>query len=300
MSQIWTVFKIRLAAGSDDYTEEVLGNALAFYDHCGYFEAQPAEDNTGAEWHVYFDPATAPLDFTATFPQAAEQFQLSFDSVFGPFESPRENWHDAWRQYFRPVEITSRTVIVPSWEEHLATAYEKLNRLVLRIEPGMAFGTGTHATTQVCLKIAERLINPGDRVLDAGTGSAILAIAAAKLGASYALGFDLDPDVKDNAADNIALNRVPEGVIDIRIEPLENIAPESYDFIFCNMLSHEFQPLLPELARRLKAGTGKLLLSGLLVEEESKVREWLSDPKVALRAAETETSGEWMAIVAMP
>src|SRR5690606_18302013 len=144
-------------------------------------------------------------------------------SVQGPVESPRENWHDAWRQYFRPVEISSRTVIVPSWEEHLAKAYEELGKLVLRIEPGMAFGTGTHATTQLCVRIAERLVRPGDTVLAAGTGSAFLAIAAAKLGVKHVLGFDLDPDVIDNAADNPRLNNVAEGLVDIQIVPLEEL-----------------------------------------------------------------------------
>lgn len=300
MSQIWSIYKIQLPAGDSTNAEESLGNALAAYDHCGYYEAKAPADDAGAEWHVYFDPATVPLDFAVTFKEMATAFELAYESVFGPFESPRENWHDAWRQYFRPVELTSRTVIVPSWEEHLATAYEQLGKLVLRIEPGMAFGTGTHATTQLCLKMAERLLRPGDQVLDAGTGSAILAIAAAKLGASHVLGFDLDPDVRDNASDNIRLNSVPEGVIEIRIAALDALPPASYDFIFCNMLSHEFEPLLPGLAKMLKAGTGRLLLSGMLLEEEETVKQWLNRPDVALRSVETDTSGEWLAIVAMP
>jgi ribosomal protein L11 methyltransferase len=300
MNQIWSVYKVRLAGGDNSQAEEQLGNAVAAYDHCGYYEAKAATPDEGAEWHVYFDPATAPRDFPVTFADAAKVFDLQIAGVHGPFESPRENWHDAWRQYFRPVEITSRTVIVPSWEEHLATAYEQLNKLVLRIEPGMAFGTGTHATTQLCLKLAERLVRPGDRVLDAGTGSAILAIAAAKLGASYVLGFDLDPDVEENAADNIRLNHVPEGVVDIRIAALDALPHDVYDVIICNMLSHEFQPLLADLAKMLKAGTGHLLLSGMLLEEEETVKGWLASSDVNLRCAETETSGEWLAMVAIP
>jgi ribosomal protein L11 methyltransferase len=301
MSQIWSVFKVRLPRGADsDIHEELLGNALAMYDHVGYFEAKPATDDAGPEWHVYFDPATAPLDFSESFRRAAEDFGLQLEAVHGPFESPRENWHDAWRQYFRPVEVTSRTVIVPSWEEHLAKAYENMGKLVLRIEPGMAFGTGTHATTQLCLRIAERVVRPGDEVLDAGTGSAILAIAAAKLGAKRVLGFDLDPDVVDNAADNLALNHVAPETVEIRITALEDLPLEAYDVILCNMLSHEFEPLLPALARRLRSGTGRLVLSGLLTEEEDEVRSWLTRPEVALRAQETLQSGEWSAIVATP
>lgn len=291
---------MRLAASADESVEETLGNALAMYDHCGYYEAKPATADAGAEWHVYFDPATAPLDFSETFTQDAKNFGLPLVSAQGPVESPRENWHDAWRQYFRPVEITSRTVIVPSWEEHLAKAYEELGKIVLRIEPGMAFGTGTHATTQLCLKLAERLVCPGDNVLDAGTGSAILAIAAAKLGAKNVLGFDLDPDVVDNATDNLHLNKVPDGAVDVQIVGLDDLPLAQYDLIFCNMLSHEFEPLLPGLASRLKAGSGRLLLSGLLTEEEAEVKSWLARPGVDLRAQETAQSGEWTAIVAVP
>lgn len=300
MSQIWSVFKMKLqpTAGAD--AEEQLGNALAGYDHCGYYEAREAAEGEGAEWHVYFDPETTPLDFSRTFAEAAQTFGLPLTTVLGPFESPRENWHDAWRQYFRPVEVTARTVIVPSWEEHLAQAYEQLHRLVLRIEPGMAFGTGTHATTQLCLKLAERLVQPGDAVLDAGTGSAILAIAAAKLGAGRVVGFDLDPDIEENAADNLKLNHVDPATVDIRVARLEDLPLELFDVIFCNMLSHEFEPLLPALASRLRAGSGRLLLSGMLLDEEQTVKGWLARPDVNLRCAETDTSGEWLAMVAVP
>ncbi len=300
MNQIWSVYKIRLTADVGESSEELLGNALSMYDHCGYYEAKAPDNGEGAEWHVYFDPATVPMDFTLTFVEQAKIFDLPIVGVHGPFESPRENWHDAWRQYFRPVEVTSRTVIVPSWEEHLATAYEQLNKLVLRIEPGMAFGTGTHATTQLCLKIAERLVRPGATVLDAGTGSGILAIAAAKLGASKVLGFDLDPDVQSNAADNLHLNKVEPEVVEVRIVGLDDLPLDPYDVIFCNMLSHEFEPLLPGLAKRLKAASGRLLLSGMLLEEEETVRGWLARPDVALCCVETDQSGEWLAIVAAP
>lgn len=109
------------------------------------------------------------------------------------------DWADAWKQYFKPVRITERLTIKPSWEEYTAGPGE----IILDLDPGMAFGTGTHATTSLCLKALERRLQTGDEVIDVGTGSGILAIAAAKLGASAILALDLDPVAVTVAEENV-------------------------------------------------------------------------------------------------
>jgi ribosomal protein L11 methyltransferase len=295
MTEQWEIFHIFVP--ESPLMEETLGNCFSRFNHVGYYEVSRQGDV--AEWHLYFEPDAAPADFANEFDHAAQDFGLKGASVQGPFPAPRENWHDAWRQYFRPVDITPRMVIVPSWEQHLADAYENAGKLVLRIEPGMAFGTGTHATTQLCLAIAEEVIKPDARVMDAGTGSAILAIAAAKLGAGHVTGFDLDPDIVENAAFNLELNHVDSSIVDVRISPLEHLRADGpYDVIFCNMLSHEFQPLLPALAQLLDPAVGKLILSGMLTDEAEEVRGWLNSPQINLKVLESRTSGEWTAFLA--
>jgi ribosomal protein L11 methyltransferase len=294
MTEQWEIFHIFVP--ESPLMDETLGNCFSRFDHVGYYEVSRQGDV--AEWHLYFEPGAAPQDFANEFSHAAQDFGLKGASVQGPFPAPRENWHDAWRQYFRPVDITPRMVIVPSWEQHLAEAYEQAGKLVLRIEPGMAFGTGTHATTQLCLAMAEETIKPGDRVLDAGTGSAILAIAAAKLGAGHVIGFDLDMDIVENAAFNIDLNKVDSAKVDIRISPLHDLQNEGpFDLIFCNMLSHEFHPLLPDLAKMLNRAGGKMILSGMLRDEADEVRGWLAQPEVGLKVEQEKTSGEWTAFL---
>ena len=104
----------------------------------------------------------------------------------------------AWKQYFKPIRVSDRLTIKPTWEPYTASPDE----LILELDPGMAFGTGTHATTSLCLKTLEKVLQPGDDVIDVGTGSGILSIAAAKLGAKHVLAVDLDPVAVTSALDN--------------------------------------------------------------------------------------------------
>ncbi|RAV22148.1 50S ribosomal protein L11 methyltransferase [Paenibacillus contaminans] len=113
-----------------------------------------------------------------------------------------EEWAHAWKAYFKPIRISDRLTIKPTWEEYEPQPEE----LVIELDPGMAFGTGTHATTALCLQTIERVVRPGDYVIDVGTGSGILAIAAAKLGAKHVLALDLDPVAVSSAKENAILN----------------------------------------------------------------------------------------------
>jgi ribosomal protein L11 methyltransferase len=122
--------------------------------------------------------------------------------TFGLKEVDDEDWANAWKQYFKPVRISKRLTIKPTWEDYAASPEE----LVIELDPGMAFGTGTHATTSLCLRALETVIKAGDDVIDVGTGSGILAIAAAKLGARHVLALDLDPVAIESALENTQLN----------------------------------------------------------------------------------------------
>lgn len=211
-------------------------------------------------------------------------------SVGEAAEVQRENWHDNWRDFFKPVRVTQRICVVPSWMKAAGPPCS----VPIYIEPGMAFGTGTHATTQLCMQICEQVLRPGEYVLDVGTGTAILSITACKLGARSALAYDLDPDILENAIENLRLNEIEPGRISVWIGTLEALRPTTFDFIFCNMLLHEFSPVLP-LLRSFCHPETRIILSGLLTSEEQEVADLVSG--LGYDIIKRDTLQEWSAFV---
>jgi ribosomal protein L11 methyltransferase len=206
-----------------------------------------------------------------------------------------EDWANNWKEHFKPSRIGSRLVIKPTWEEYTASADD----IVIELDPGMAFGTGTHATTQLCLEAIERIFyrdppydlphycEPRD-IFDVGTGSGVLAIAAAKMGARSVTGIDIDPVAVEVANQNLILNHV-EDITRITTEPLEGVAG-IFDIVVANILAEELVRLRTELVTRLAAG-GILILSGILTEKEELVLTGFSTP--LLRLVEITRSAEW-------
>ena len=203
-----------------------------------------------------------------------------------------EDWSSSWKIHFKPLRVGSRLLIVPTWEE----AVPLPDDLVLRIDPGMAFGTGGHETTRLCLEMLEKQMNsigPAcPSLLDLGTGSGILAMAASLLGAGRILALDIDPDAVKIARENLAMNRLAEKVVCDTI-PLESLA-ESFDIILANILAEELVRLAPFLAVRLNPG-GALILSGILAEKEGLVRQGFAAQP--LQYVETSIAGEWVAML---
>ena len=176
----------------------------------------------------------------------------------------QEDWAEGWKQHFGLCRI-GRLVIKPTWEEYAAAPGEA----VVTLDPGMAFGTGTHGTTRLCLDaLAELFANAPvpATVLDVGTGSGILAIAAAALGAEQVLACDIDPDACRIARENVAGNGMTDRV-KITDRPLEEL-PGDFEVVLANILAEENVRLAVELSGRLAAG-GTLILSGILREKEA-------------------------------
>lgn len=203
-----------------------------------------------------------------------------------------EDWSNSWKVNFKPLRVGRRLLIVPSWEE-IAPADDDC---VLRIDPGMAFGTGGHETTRLCLELLEDILNDMPTMtvpslLDLGTGSGILAMAAVKLGAGRVWAVDIDPLAVEVAAENMAINELSD---QIRCDttPLEAIN-EKFDILLANILAEELVRLSPALIKRLETG-GSLVLSGILAEKEALVREGFAP--YGLEYLETRHSGEWIAI----
>ncbi|MDY0268483.1 50S ribosomal protein L11 methyltransferase [Trichloromonas sp.] len=201
-----------------------------------------------------------------------------------------QDWAEGWKQHFNAVRIGRRLIVKPTWEDWSPAADE----VVVNLDPGMAFGTGTHGTTRLCLEaLAERCDESPVpvRVLDVGTGSGILAIAAAALGARRVLGCDIEEESCRVARENVALNGVGDRV-EITGAPLESLEGD-FDMILANILAEENIRLGDELARRLAPG-GTLILSGILGEKEDLVARVFA--RYALHGPEVTREAEWVCL----
>jgi ribosomal protein L11 methyltransferase len=205
-----------------------------------------------------------------------------------------EDWAEAWKAHFPVLRVGRRLVIKPTWRRHRAAADD----VVLALDPGMAFGTGLHPTTRLCLAaiddLADRAVLDAARVLDVGCGSGILAIAAAKLGAAAVVGVDTDPIAVEATIANAGRNR-PGGRIAARIGSLPTREP-GFDVVLANLIASLLITLAPLLRDELRSG-GTLLASGIFVDRESEVREAFDAVGLAvtLRTAE----GDWVALEAV-
>lgn len=204
------------------------------------------------------------LERLAAFPGGAAQF-----TVGTPVNVRNEDWAENWKQNFSCQRIGSRLVIRPSWEDYTPLEHE----VVVELDPGMAFGTGSHGTTMLCLEMLAELLeepNPPTSFLDVGTGSGILALGAAALGCPKILANDIDPDACSVARENAQKNGLA-GRIEITDLPLEQL-PGSFELIVANILAEENIRLSKDLLSHL-ASRGWLVLSGILREKEELVRD---------------------------
>ncbi len=201
-----------------------------------------------------------------------------------------QDWGENWKRFFKPVQATSRFVVKPPWSKIRL----KKNQIPIDIYPAMAFGTGTHASTRLCLKALERRSGKkGFSVLDVGTGSGILSIAAARLGAHEVLGLDIDGAAVKNARENVERNRV-SGIVKIRRGRIGNIQ-EGFDRVVANIDFKNLKRMRQSLIRHLK-DQGFLILSGILTGEEERVRRHYLETGL-LRWVETDREGEWACLV---
>jgi ribosomal protein L11 methyltransferase len=204
------------------------------------------------------------------------------------------NWMEAWKQHYRPLEVGHRLLILPAWMEAPPG-----DRLAIRIDPGMAFGTGVHPTTQLILQLLEELIQSGDAVIDVGCGSGILSIAAVRLGAGEVLGVDIEAEAIENARHNAELNGVS---VQLEQGSLEEIRGGAFAFkqaelVVANIIAPILVRLLAEGLSELVAAGGSMILSGILAEQEAEIGRAMD--AAGLRVERRLQMGDWLAFAAV-
>jgi ribosomal protein L11 methyltransferase len=206
-------------------------------------------------------------------------------------EVNEEEWATAWKKYYNPVKISERFTIVPTWEEYTPVGSDEL---IIELDPGMAFGTGTHPTTVMCIQALERTVNQGDNVVDVGTGSGVLSIAAAMLGAEKVEALDLDEVAVQSARLNVKLNKVQSAVTVSQNNLLDGIKNQA-DVIVANILAEVILRFTDDVAKTVKQG-GYFIASGIIQPKKDQVKEAIVN--AGFEIEETLQMEDWVAIIA--
>ncbi len=201
-----------------------------------------------------------------------------------------EDWANAWKKYFKPFKVGKRIVIKPTWEEYKI----EQNDIIVEIDPGMAFGTGSHETTFMCLKLLDKYVKSKDTIIDVGCGSGILGIAAAKLGAEKVLCIDLDENACKVATDNVYLNKVGN-IVNVKKGNLLDTATKKADLIVANIIA-DIIISFTKKAFELIRPCGYFISSGIILDRKDHVISQLKKNNFSI--IEVLEMGEWCAIVA--
>lgn len=217
------------------------------------------------------------------------QFLDVGEGFIGTSKVDDEDWSTSWKKYYKPLNLTDKLVIKPSWEN-----YERKNdEIVIEMDPGMAFGTGTHETTQMCSVMLEKYIKPGDTVIDLGCGTAILSIIAAKLGAKAVTAVDIDEVAVKVAKENCTINGVDNKVTAFR-GVIDDLKKEKADIIVANIIANVIIDISSKIPSYLKKD-GLFITSGIIKERSQEVQDTYT--KLGFKCEQVQELGEWVAIV---
>ena len=235
--------------------------------------------------HMYLAPDENPAEILPLFKERLEASGVEYKLETSGIE--QEDWQNAWKKYYHAMDIGQRLAIVPGWETY------DTDRIVITMDPGMAFGTGTHETTSLCLETLDSMVKGGERVLDIGTGSGILAIAALKLGADSAEGVDIDPMCVRTAGENAARNGVADR-FKVLVGDLSDKASGRYDIITANIVANAIISLAPAVPG-LMAENATFIASGIIDSRKDEVIAALE--AAGLTVQEVKEKRGWECIV---
>lgn len=259
------------------------------------------EDDGVAYLNFYLDEDTDKEEMLAKVKEALEELRSFMDIGEGTIkesETEDKDWINNWKEYFHQFYVDD-ILIVPSWEE---VKEEDKDKMILHIDPGTAFGTGMHETTQLVIRQLKKYVTEDTELLDVGTGSGILGIVSLKLGAKHVVGTDLDPCAIPAVAENKEANEIPDEAFDMMIgniiddkEVQDKVGYEKYDIVAANILADVLVPLTPVIVNQMKKG-GYYITSGILDVKEDVVVQAVKD--AGLTVVEVTHQGEWVSVTA--
>lgn len=247
-----------------------------------------ARDRTHAWIHVYISPEENPTEAVLFLQEryAAAGIANEIDTR----RCVKEDWINNWKKYFKPIPVGEKLLIRPAWEE----IDDLKGRVVLDLEPGLAFGTGTHETTRLCMELLEQYVRPGMQVLDVGCGSGILSVAALLLGAEKAVGVDIDPLAVKTANENAARNHVEDRFTGICGNLTDHVSG-TYDVVVANIVADVICVLTADVRRFMKPDT-VYVMSGIIDTREADVLAALE--KAGFELIERREEKGWVALAA--
>lgn len=259
------------------------------------------EDDGVAYLTFYLDPDLDAGTILAQVREEMEQMRAYVDvgdATIEESETEDVDWVNNWKQYFHQFYIDD-IFVIPSWEDVKA---EDSDKLVIHIDPGTAFGTGMHETTQLCIRALRKYVKNGDLVLDVGCGSGILGMLALKFGAGHSIGTDLDPCALDATHENMEVNGIAKDQYEVMIGNIiddkdvqDAVGYEKYDIVLANILADVLEPLTPVIVHQMKPGA-VYITSGIIEDKETVVTEAVK--AAGLEVLEVNHQGEWVSVVA--